>query len=255
MCYDSNAQPPNPPGTPGRTRGEDRVLTAADGNQFAAFVASPERSAATGVVIYPDVRGLHQFYKDLALRFAEQGVASVAFDYFGRTAGLTARDDSFEYMPHVMQLKPGTVLHDTRAAIAAIQPDGTSAIATCIVGFCLGGSLALLAGTEALNIAGLVSFYAGLARDMGAGTVLSRAPGIKYPTLALFGGADQHIPADQVAQLDVELDKAGIWHEVVSYPGAPHSFFDRRSAEFAEQSADAWNRILAFLGDRVTPTS
>jgi carboxymethylenebutenolidase len=207
------------------------------------------------VVIYPDVRGLHQFYKDLALRFAEQGVAAVAFDYFGRTAGLTARDDAFEYMPHVGQLKQDTVLEDTRAALAAIQPGDGAKLATCIVGFCLGGSMALFAGTHDLGLAGLIAFYAGLARDMGSGTVLSRAPSVKYPTLALFGGADQHILPDQVAALDAELDKAGVWHEVITYPGAPHSFFDRRATEFAEQSTDAWNRVLKFLAERSASTS
>jgi carboxymethylenebutenolidase len=251
MCYDSNAQPPTPPGSAGLAHGEDRVLTAADGNQFAAYVAVPERDASKGVVIYPDVRGLHQFYKDLALRFAEHGIVAVAFDYFGRTAGLMARDDAFEYMPHVKQLTADTVLHDTRAAIEAVQPANGAKVATCIVGFCLGGSLALLGGTHELDLAGLVSFYAGLARDMGEGSVLSRASSVRYPTLALFGGADQHIPPDQVAELDVQLDSAGVWHEVITYPGAPHSFFDKWSHEFAEQSTDAWNRILAFLADRV----
>ena len=39
------------------------------------------------MVILPDVRGLYRFYEELALRFAERGIAAVAFDYFGRTGG------------------------------------------------------------------------------------------------------------------------------------------------------------------------
>src|SRR5581483_6808266 len=105
MCYDSKARPPLPPIAGGATRAEDVVLTAQDGNRFAAYAAYPDDQARAGVLILPDVRGLHQFYKELAVRLAEQGLAALALDYFGRTAGLSPRDDSFEYMPHVQQIR------------------------------------------------------------------------------------------------------------------------------------------------------
>jgi len=214
MCYDSNARPPMPPGAAGATRTEDLVLTAADGNRFAAYMASPGEPSGAQVLIFPDIRGLHGFYKELAARFAEQGIAALAIDYFGRTAGLTARDDSFEYMPHVQQIRFDT----------------------------------FLTGTQVEGLAGVIGFYAGLSRDFaGAGTLLDRAMGVKCPALGLFGGADQNIPVDQVETFDHELDRAGVDHEVVIYPGAPHSFFDKRSAAYAEASADAWTRVLGFI--------
>src|SRR5271166_4035623 len=101
MCYDDQARPPIPPGASGHAPGEQVVLTASDGNQFHAFLALPASHTHSAVVIYPDVRGLHQFYRELALRFAEVGIAAIAIDYFGRTAGLTGREEGFEYMPHV----------------------------------------------------------------------------------------------------------------------------------------------------------
>src|SRR5581483_9452926 len=114
------------------------------------------------IVIYPDVRGLHQFYKELALRFAEAGITAVAIDYFGRTAGLTARNDQFEFMPHVQQMTLPTVLADARAALASLE----SGRPTFIVGFCLGGSLSLLSSTQDLGLTGAIGFYAGLSRQM-----------------------------------------------------------------------------------------
>src|ERR1051326_2145584 len=117
MCYDNDARPPLPPEEAGKAHGEDIVLTAEDGNRFAAYIARPEHPTGAQVVIYPDIRGLHQFYKDLALRFAEVGVKALAIDYFGRTAGLSARDDSFEFWPHVQQLKLQTFFTDIRAAL------------------------------------------------------------------------------------------------------------------------------------------
>jgi carboxymethylenebutenolidase len=62
-----------------------------------------------------------------------------------------------------------------------------------------------------------------------------------------MGGADQAISADDVAAFEAALAAAGVEHEVVTYDGAPHSFFDRKQAEFADASSDAWRRVLAFL--------
>jgi carboxymethylenebutenolidase len=71
MCYDDNAIPPTPPGSAGAARGEDLVLMApSDGNRFYAYFAFPEQPSNAQILIYPDVRGLHKFYKELALRFA-----------------------------------------------------------------------------------------------------------------------------------------------------------------------------------------
>ena len=250
MCYDSNAQPPVPPGQGGTARGEDLALTSADGTQFAAYMATPEQPSGAAVLILPDVRGLHQFYKDLALRFGEQGIAALGIDYFGRTAGLSPRDDSFEYMPHVQQIRMQTFLSDVDAALAHLQQGGRE-LATFTVGFCMGGTLSFMTGTQQLPLAGVIGFYAGMSRDFGgAGTLLDRAAAIRYPSLGLFGGADQGIPTEQVEQFDQELDTAGVEHEIVIYPGAPHSFFDRKATEFADASADAWGRVLGFVRTR-----
>jgi len=78
---------------------------SADGARFAAFRARATAPTGAGIVVFPDVRGLHPYYEELALRFAEHGVDAIAIDYFGRTAFDDPRDDTFEYMPHVVQTK------------------------------------------------------------------------------------------------------------------------------------------------------
>ena len=252
MCYDDKARPPDLPERGGTAQGADIVLTAADGNRFAAYVARPEQPERARLLIYPDIRGLHQFYKELALRFAESGIAAVAMDYFGRTAGLTPRDDSFAFRPHVEQLQLRTILADAQAAIDHLHALTGAGKPTFALGFCLGGTVSLYTGTENLGLAGVIAFYAGMNRvlDQGKGTALDAAPSIRVPVLGLFGGADTGIPPEQVQALDQALDQAGIPHEVVIYPGAPHSFFDRRATEYAEASADAWRRVLAFISAR-----
>lgn len=248
MCYDDKARPPFPPDKGGEARGEDLTLTASGGNRFAAYLAEPLGSTRAQIVIFPDVRGLHGFYKDLALRFAENGVRALALDYFGRTAGLTPRDDSFEFMPHVQELRVPSFFSDVRAALSYLREGEGAERPTFVVGFCMGGSLTLLSATQDFGFAGVIPFYSGMSRDFaGYGTALDHATEVKYPVLGLFGGNDPGIPAEQVAALDARLDEAGVPHEIVSYPGAPHSFFDRKASEFAEESADAWRRILGWI--------
>src|SRR5436190_8372147 len=101
MCFDSDSLPPIPVLSGAAVSHDELVLEAADGNRFAAFAATPDEPGATGVVVLPDVRGLYRFYEELALRFAERGYAAVAFDYFGRTAGVAKRGDDFEYREQV----------------------------------------------------------------------------------------------------------------------------------------------------------
>ena len=67
------------------------------------------------------------------------------------------------------------------------------------------------------------------------------------PLLGLYGGADEGIPPDQIEAFERGLAAAGVDHEIVVYPGAPHSFFDRRFEEHAEACGDAWRRVLGFL--------
>src|SRR4051812_4621263 len=101
MCFDLDSAPPIPAIRGAAVSHRDLTLEAADGNRFAAFEATPDEPGETGIVILPDVRGLYRFYEELALRFAERGHRAVAFDYFGRTAGVAKRENDWEYMPHV----------------------------------------------------------------------------------------------------------------------------------------------------------
>jgi carboxymethylenebutenolidase len=261
MCFDFDALPPHVPAErviprlAGGAAAERLTLTSADGTRFAAALAQcPEPVGGPALLILPDVRGLYQFYVDLAERFVTAGYHAAAIDYFGRTAGVGERDDEFDFMPHVLQTKPAEVQADLAAA-RDLLAERCGADSFVTVGLCFGGAHADLAGaTPALGLDGVISFYgmldprrAGLdAPDFPA--PLAHVDEIQTPVLALFGGADDMIPPDDVAVFDEALTRNGVPHEVRSYPGAPHSFFDRAFAEHAEASADAWGRVLDFLG-------
>jgi carboxymethylenebutenolidase len=234
MCFDHDSAPPIPRIAGAAVSHDDLTLAAADGNRLAAFLATPDEGSRTGVLILPDVRGLYHFYEELALRFAERGHPAVAIDYFGRTAGADKRDDAFEYMPHVQRTTPDGLNADVAAGVA-------TSIFT--VGFCFGGRTSWLAAASHHGLAGAVGFYGNAQPLVALGFVRQ----IECPILALQAGNDQNITAEINAAFDEALTTEGIEHEVVTYDGAPHSFFDRKQEEFQAASDDAWRRTLAFV--------
>jgi carboxymethylenebutenolidase len=251
MCFDHDARPPIPAIAGGATDAREIVLTSRDGVQFGAYAARAARPSGAGMVVLPDVRGLHPYYKELALRFAEHGVDAVALDYFGRTAGIAERGETFDYLPHVGQTRPDTLQADIAASAAHLRAkDGGGVRALFSVGFCFGGALSFLQAASGLGYAGVIGFYGwplGLPRWPDRPRPVDSVSRFASPVLALYGGADPGIPKSAVAEFDQALERAKVAHESVTYDGAPHSFFDRRQTEFADASADAWRRVQAFV--------
>jgi carboxymethylenebutenolidase len=253
MCFDLDSQPPIDPIAGGALDHEELILEAADGNRFAAFRARASSPGGAGIVILPDVRGLYSFYEELALRFAEAGIDALAFDYFGRTAGASKRDAEFSYMEHVQRTQLASLRADVTAAATELRRDGRVR-GLYTIGFCFGGRLAYLSATFGLDLAGTIAFYGRPLGDQpGYPAPVSAAPAMANPVLGLFGGADQAIPPEAVAELEAALTAAAVEHELVSYPGAPHSFFDRKAADFADAAADSWQRTLAFIAAKTPP--
>jgi carboxymethylenebutenolidase len=259
MCFDLDSRPPIAPLAGAAIEHRDLELTANDGNRFAAFAAMASRPSGTSssagsvaIVILPDVRGLHPFYEELALRFAEEGIDAVAMDYFGRTAGVGKRADGFDHMAHVPRTTWAGIQADAVAAAGWLRSErGASDVFT--IGFCFGGRQSFLCATVAeLAASGVIGFYgppAGPGRNDSPAPV-DVADRFRCPVLGIFGGTDQGIPPQAIAGFDEALSRAGVEHELINVPGAPHSFFDRKQEEFADASADAWRRVLRFIRER-----
>ncbi|HET7467139.1 MAG TPA: dienelactone hydrolase family protein [Candidatus Dormibacteraeota bacterium] len=247
MCYTDEARPPLPPISGAAADQGDFELTASDGNKLMAHFARAEKPGGAGMVVLPDVRGLHQFYKELAQRFAEAGVDAVAIDYFGRTAGAGDRSDSFEYMPHVQQTTPEGVARDTAAAIAYLKSkDGGAVKSVFTVGFCFGGSNSWNQSADQPGINGCIGFYG------RPGRCEPNIPRMKAPLLVMVAGNDQATTPEQAMEFKDKLEKAGVPFEQHVYRGAPHSFFDRTYDEWKEACDDAWRRMLGFIKQHST---
>lgn len=246
MCHETGSRPPAPPVVGEVASTAELRLTAPDGAVLAAFEAVPAGEPRAAVVVLPDIRGLHPYYRALAERLAEAGYHAVAIDYFARSAGASMREEGFDWQAHVPLVTAEHVLADVTAAAGHVSPDGTLPVLT--LGFCFGGGHSWgLAGSVLAadgTLAGAIGFY-------GRPALLSeRAADVAAPVLMLVAGADHAIaPADVVAVAD-DVRAGGADVEVHVYDGAPHSFFDRTFADHADACTDAWRRIVAFT-DRV----
>lgn len=247
MCHDHDSRPPAPPRSGDVAERGVLTLTSADGTAFSAAYAAPAVPAGAGVVILPDVRGLHPFYVALAEQFAQAGLPAVAIDWFGRTAGVAeggVRGADFVFRPHVEAATAEGMDADIAAALAYLRGRAGGDLPVVTVGFCLGGSASWRQAGGRLDLAGCVGFY-------GKPSVVGDAAGRAHlPTLMLIAGADAATPVEDQLALAETMRAAGAEVEAVVYDGAPHSFFDRSFADWEDACRDAWEHILA-LTDRV----
>jgi carboxymethylenebutenolidase len=249
MCHTDQSLAPYPPVRGALGPCADLELTARDGNRFAAFVAEPALPTRRGIVILPDVRGLHPFYKDLAARFAEAGFVALAMDYFGRTAASSDRGEGFEYRSHVDRTTPETIGADVAACVELLRqrlPGSSTAIFT--VGFCFGGSASWRQSASGLGLAGCIGFYGGQPMKRAGAAI----PRMRSPLLLLLAGNDS-TPASEFEEFARKVREHGVEVQSKTYEGAPHSFFDRSFAEHAEACEDAWHRLLDFAEAHPAP--
>jgi carboxymethylenebutenolidase len=247
VCFDHDSRPPIAPIAGGALDSRELTLNAADGNRLTAFEARAADPIDASIVILPDVRGLHEYYVELAMRFAEAGIDAVAIDWFGRTAGLGRRAEGFDYPTEVAKLTWAGMADDIRAGAAHAGSFGRAQ--GFIVGFCMGGRASFLAAALGLRLAGVIGFYGS---PVGPGRGGSPQPvdvvgDMHGRVLGLFGGTDESIPPTAIAAFDDALSGAGLEHDLRTFDGAPHSFFDRKADQFAAASAEAWDRVLAFV--------
>src|SRR3954464_1238527 len=162
MCHDHDSRPPAPPRTGDVAERGVLTLASSDGTEFSAAYAAPAGKVRVGVVLLPDIRGLHPYSVALAERFAEAGAATVAIDYFGRTAGLCesgTRPEDFEWQTHIPQTTPEGIDADITAAIGYLRSRAGEDLPVVTVGFCFGGRPSWRPTRGCRDLAGCAGFY------------------------------------------------------------------------------------------------
>jgi carboxymethylenebutenolidase len=245
MCHTGDARPPTPHHTTTLAQAQRTHLTSADGTRFMAYLAQPAEPSGRGVVILPDVRGLHEFYQALARDFARLGITAIAIDYYGRSLPDGPRTEPMAAMlPLVAQLTEPQVAADVWAASETLRTAGVDTVFS--VGFCLGGSHSWLQPMFDPRLAGGIGFYG---RPSDTHAYLSQLRG---PLLLLGAGADMMTSPEEFTEFGEQLTSAGVEHTAVSYAGAPHAFFDQAADAHEAACADAWQQVLRFIDEHST---
>ena len=211
----------------------EMVSFAANGGAADGYLAVPDQPGP-GVLVIQEWWGLVGHIKEVADRFAETGFTALAPDLF-HGEQTTSPDAAGKLL---MALEVDRAEQDLRGAadhLATVASEDSVGV----VGFCMGGQLALYAASKSPHIGACVDFY-GVHPN-----VHPDYEAIRCPVLGLFAENDGFVNAEAVNNLAASLEGAGVAHEFHTYAGTEHAFFnDRRPSYDAEASADAWDRVI-----------
>lgn len=219
----------------------EMVELATEGGATPAFVARPVLSRTVpGVVVIQEWWGLNEHIKDVTRRLAQAGFLAIAPDLY---RGEVAEEPS-DARRLAMALVREQAMADIQAAVDYLvaQPQ-VEPKRIGVMGFCLGGGLAMMMAYKGRDVGATVIFYGG-----GVQPSDKELRAISAPLLGLYGGADQGIPVAQVREWERKLAEFGKTSEMVVYDGAPHAFFnDTRPSYTPEAAEDAWRRTVAWF--------
>ena len=221
--------------------------------QEIGFLAAPDTGVVPGVVMIPDVWGLSDHYRELAVRLSAEGFAVLALDPYRKT-GKDEFSEPAEAMAWIARLSDPLVLETVQDGIDHLGREGASAGQKIgVTGFCMGGQYALLAACDCRGLSACAPFYGMIRYADGLDPLkkprqpLDAIADLNCSVLGFYGEEDAIIPVADVEALRVGL--AASQGEVVLYPGAGHAFMnDTREALYRPAAAeDAWSRLVPYL--------
>ena len=210
------------------------------GGTTGGYLATLKQGSGPGVIVIQEWWGLVDHIKDVCDRFAAEGFVALAPDlYHGKST--KSPDEAGKLM---MAMRIDEAERDLSAAVDYLNTqDSTSSEKLGIVGFCMGGALALYTATKNSKIGACVVFYGGHPK------VKPDLPNLHAPVLSISGDKDRSVTPAVVHELERQLNDLGKQIEVKIYKDADHAFFNDTRPEVykAEAAADAWQRTIAFL--------
>jgi carboxymethylenebutenolidase len=199
----------------------------ADGAKYDGYLSKPQSGKGPGIIVIQEWWGLVNHIKNLADRFAAEGFVALAPDLF---AGKVATE-------RILSLAMARLLDD----------EATTSASVGVIGFCMGGQLALFAASANPSVTACVDFY-GIHPN-----VHPAYSNLVGPVLGIFAEHDDYASAEAVTSLSAELDAHKKAHEFITYPGTKHAFFNDSRGEVynPKASKDAWARVLKFFREHV----
>jgi carboxymethylenebutenolidase len=219
-------------------------------DQTPLTVVEPDGTPTRGVIVVQEAFGVNDHIVDVTRRFGDAGYLAVAPHLFHRSGDPTfAYDDLSKVMPVMGALRAEEVLTDIDAAVARISAARIASSATGVVGFCMGGTVALVTAVHR-DVGAAVTFYGGGVAQgrFGFGPLVEEASSLRAPWLGLYGDRDQGIPVEDVEELRNAAATSGQPTEIVRYADGEHGFHCDARGSYHEASAkDAWRRTLEWL--------
>ncbi len=225
----------------------DMVSFPSNGDSCDGYLALPESGSGAGVIVIQEWWGLVDHIKDLADRFAAEGFVALAPDFFHGAA--TAEPDEAQRL--LMGLAMDRAAKDIQGAAQYLAGrDEVTGNGVGVVGFCMGGSLALWSGALADEVKVAVGFYPAVPWEK-----MSPTWGNYTNKSAMIHASEEDgtSRADGIQTAVKGIEGAGGSVEVYDYPGSHHAFFndERPEVHDAAHSAEAWRRTLDLLGSRL----
>ncbi len=207
-----------------------------------AYLARPKfRGPAPGIVVIHENRGLLEHFKNVCRRLAKLGYVALTVDLASAEGGTAKYSDLAQVTAILGRTPPEQLVAMLNAGVAYLQ--GLSSVRKDrigAVGFCFGGGMTWRLATSNSSVRAAVPFY-------GPNPPLEDVPKIRAAVLAIYGELDTRIDAG-IPAIREAMQRAGITHEIVIYPGANHAFFNDTADRYHATSAqDAWRRTVAWF--------
>jgi carboxymethylenebutenolidase len=190
------------------------------------------------VVVLQEWWGLDEHIKDVTRRLANADFVALAPDLYHGV--VTTEPD--EARKQVMALDMAEAVREIQQAVTFLlaQPF-VAGEKVGIVGFCMGGGLALETALVEDELGAVVAYY-------GSPLEPEKAKDVKAPVLGLYGAKDQGIAVDRVKAMEQALKAAGVVTSIQVYEGAEHAFLNNTRPSYNQQAADdAWAKTLAWF--------
>jgi carboxymethylenebutenolidase len=216
-----------------------------NGSTYQGYLAPCREGTGPGVIVIQEWWGLVGHIKEVADRFSEAGFTALAPDFYdGKTT--TEPDEAGSLMMALNIDEAGRVIKG--AVDALVAEPSTAPGPVGVVGFCMGGQLALYAACIDGRIGACVDFY---------GVHPNVKPAFEHlrgPVLGLFAEDDPYAGPEQVRGLADQLQAHGKDFHFETFPGTQHAFFndDRPQVYHSEAAAKAWRMTVEFLRQNLT---
>lgn len=203
-----------------------------DGSDLRLTVAEPDGPARGGIVVLHEARGVTDMVQRLVEGIAGDGWLVVAPHLYHRDG-----TEDLDAAEHVARLEGDQVMADTDTAFGWLAEHDIEADRMGVIGFDLGGSVALLVAARRTLGAAVTVAGGGISEPLGPlPTLISAAPGLTCPWLGIYGDRDD---VEELDGLLAAARESEVATDLVTYPGRGHRFDDDPAT-----AEDAWQRML-----------